>query len=91
MSVSRPEGYTVSGWYKESEYKKKITKISKGSTGNLTLYAKWTPIKYNISFDANGGTGKMSKIYNVKYNKDITLIKNKFNRFNSFNSYLCFI
>lgn len=73
-------GYKFVGWYKDSKYKKRITKITKGTTGNLTLYAKWTPIKYNISFDANGGSGKMSKIYNVKYNKEVTLTKNKYKR-----------
>lgn len=74
------KGYKFVGWYKDSKYRKRITKITKGSTGNLTLYAKWTPIKYSISFNANGGTGKMFKIYNVEYNKNVTLTKNKFKK-----------
>lgn len=36
-------GYTFKGWYTDSNFKKKVTKISKGSTGDLQLYAKWTP------------------------------------------------
>lgn len=35
------KGYTFLGWYKDSKFKTKVTKISKGSTGNVKLYAKW--------------------------------------------------
>jgi uncharacterized repeat protein (TIGR02543 family) len=35
-------GYTFDGWYKDSAFKTQISTIAKGSTGNLTLYAKWT-------------------------------------------------
>ncbi|MBR5578733.1 MAG: chitobiase/beta-hexosaminidase C-terminal domain-containing protein [Lachnospiraceae bacterium] len=37
-----PEGYRFVGWYQESSYKTQISTITKGSTGNLTLYAKWS-------------------------------------------------
>ena len=36
------EGYKCSGWYLNG---KKVTKIKKGTTGNLTLEAKWTRVK----------------------------------------------
>ena len=41
--LEEPEriGYTFLGWYADAKYKKKIEKIQTGSTGNLTLYAKW--------------------------------------------------
>lgn len=35
------KGYTFQGWYTGKSYKNKITKISKASAGNYTLYAKW--------------------------------------------------
>ncbi|MBR0382670.1 MAG: InlB B-repeat-containing protein [Eubacterium sp.] len=35
------EGYTFAGWYKDKKFKKKVTSISAGSTGNKTFYAKW--------------------------------------------------
>lgn len=35
------KGYTFRGWYRDSKYKRKITNISKASTRNYTLYAKW--------------------------------------------------
>jgi uncharacterized repeat protein (TIGR02543 family) len=54
-------GYTFSGWYSDSKLTNKVTSIKKGSTGNKTLYAKWTPITYKITYKLNKGT-------NNKYN-----------------------
>lgn len=34
-------GYHFVGWYADSNYKKKISAIEKGTKGTLTLYAKW--------------------------------------------------
>ena len=75
-------GYTFAGWYKESTFKTKVTKIVSGSTGKVTLYAKWTPKKYNIKFNANGGTGTMSSLSNRKYGTSYTLPANKYTRKN---------
>lgn len=36
------EGYIFGGWYTDSLFTKPILEIAKGSTGNKTLYAKWT-------------------------------------------------
>ena len=35
------KGYTFKGWYSDKKCTKKVTQIKKGSTGNVTLYAKW--------------------------------------------------
>lgn len=35
------KGYGFGGWYTDKKFKNKITKIKKGSTGKITLYAKW--------------------------------------------------
>ncbi len=55
-------GYTFAGWYKEAELKTKIDKIAKTTSGDLVLNAKWTPVKYTVKLDANGGTGKMKNL-----------------------------
>lgn len=56
-------GYTFAGWatssdgavvYSNSQSVVNLTAVS-GET--ITLYAKWTPISYNIQYNANGGTG----------------------------------
>lgn len=43
ITLKKPtrKGYQFVGWYSDSKYKNKVTKIKKGSTGNITLYAKW--------------------------------------------------
>lgn len=35
------DGSRFEGWYKDTAYTDKVTQIAKGSTGNITLYAKW--------------------------------------------------
>ena len=49
-------GYTFAGWTGTglSSATNTVT-ISKGSTGNKSYTANWTPINYNISYNANGG------------------------------------
>ena len=50
------KGYKFAGWYSDSGYKNKVTEIAKGTTGNKTLYAKWSKTKYTITYNMNGGT-----------------------------------
>nr|WIF89110.1 InlB B-repeat-containing protein [Acholeplasma laidlawii] len=58
ITLSEPskEGYTFSGWYSDSSYVNKVTEITLGSFGNMTLYAKWSINQYTITFDSNGGS-----------------------------------
>ena len=73
------KGYSFGGWYSTNKYKTKVTKIKKGSTGNKTYYAKWTPITYNISFNGNGNSsGKMTNQSNLKYDTSYTLKANTY-------------
>ena len=44
------------GWYTEPEFINKVEQIKKGSTGDITLYAKFIMNKYTITFETNGGT-----------------------------------
>ncbi len=46
------EGYVFYGWYFQDE---RITTISKGSTGDMSLIAKWNPKIYEIEYNLNGG------------------------------------
>ena len=58
------KGYKFKGWYNG---KKKVTEIKKGSTGNITLTAKWTAITYKITYKLNKGknNSKNPKSYKV--------------------------
>lgn len=43
VSLKKPtrKGYIFKGWYADKKYRKKVTVIKKGSSGNKTFYAKW--------------------------------------------------
>lgn len=47
-------GYTFEGWYKDADYKEKITSLV-GLFEDITLYAKWEVINYSITYELNDG------------------------------------
>ena len=51
VSLKNPtrDGYNFAGWFTDSKFKKKVTSISKGSTGNKTFYAKWSKITFGVN------------------------------------------
>ncbi len=53
------DGYTFDGWYNGDE---RVTKINWGSTGDLTLTARWNTFEsITITYLSGGGTGTMAK------------------------------
>lgn len=42
-------GYDFVGWYTDEDYTSQITQIEKGSTGDITLYAKWEKVTGSIT------------------------------------------
>ena len=81
LAAAAKEGYTFKGWYTDSAFKNKITKIKKGTRKNYKLYAKWKINTYNIVFDGNGATsGLMKSISSCKYNTSYKLSANTFQR-----------
>lgn len=48
-------GYEFAGWYADPEYTVSAATIAKGTTGDVTVYAKWTAVVYNINYDLDGG------------------------------------
>lgn len=59
VNVIRP-GYTFTGWNTEPDGSG--ISYAAGSTidikGDVTLYAQWDPITFDVSYEANGGTGE---------------------------------
>jgi len=47
--------YDFAGWYTDATYQTAVNAIAKGSTGDQTFYAKWTPTIYQISYMLEGG------------------------------------
>ena len=57
------DGYTFEGWYNGEE---EITEIAKGSTGDLTVEAKWTAVEYEVIYhNVNGTINSNPENYNV--------------------------
>jgi uncharacterized repeat protein (TIGR02543 family) len=75
------EGYSFDGWWTGAEGGG--TQITKDSlvtvTSNQTLYAKWTPNTYTITFDAQGGIilnpANKTVIYGEAYGELATTVK----------------
>ena len=49
-------GYEFKGWFRNSDFSNQITSISNGTTGDITIYAKFVKTQYTISFDTKGGS-----------------------------------
>lgn len=52
LATPTRDNSTFGGWYSDSGYNTKVTQIAKGSTGNKTLYAKWT---CNAGYSSDSG------------------------------------
>ena len=65
--------YTFEGWYEDKLGTIPFNFNSKMPAANKIVYAKWTPVKYRVSVDPNGGEfplgGGSSTFFNVEYNE----------------------
>lgn len=69
------EAYRFLGWYDNAEFNgNPITEIAAGTTGDVTLYAKWELVIYSIVYELNGGTNAETNpdTYNIE-NLPLTL------------------
>ena len=53
-------GYIFKGWYKDSAFTEVMTGINKGTTGIVTVYAKWEIITYNMEYVINGEVAEIN-------------------------------
>ena len=84
-TMPRRTGYTFNGYFTEISGGTKYYNADGSSaknwdkTSETTLYAQWTPITYYVEFNANGGTGTMSK-QNFTYGTPQNLTTNAFTK-----------
>lgn len=64
-------GYTFGGWYRSTEYKD-ADKVEAGAKfeSNATIYAKWTPITYDVVFHDNYRTPEKTDTQTLTYDKE---------------------
>ena len=62
------EGYTFDGWFSDVTLLAPATGWVAGSTGAVTLYAKFTAIEYNITYNLDGGVNDPANpaTYNIE-------------------------
>lgn len=69
-------GYTFNGWYTAASGGTKVGNAGASYTpsGNITLYAQWTIVKYTVSYNANGGNASTVPASQTKdYGATLTL------------------
>ena len=69
-------GYTFEGWYAEADFTTKVTEIAKGSTGDKTFYAKWSIVKYTVTYKLNGGKNNANNPTTYDVTSDEIALKN---------------
>ncbi|MFJ5767750.1 InlB B-repeat-containing protein, partial [Lysinibacillus sp. NPDC093210] len=60
-SAPTKAGYTFEGWYTDDEGTEQYDFTNHVITANTTLYAKWEPLKYTVSFEVSGGSAVPSQ------------------------------
>jgi uncharacterized repeat protein (TIGR02543 family) len=73
------EGYTFAGWTTgEQTDPSAVVTIAKGSTGDRTYTATWTPIEYSIEYDLDGGSLAEGVTNPAKYTieSDVIILNN---------------
>ena len=73
-------GYTFAGWNTKADGSgtsydngESVSNLTTTNGGTVTLYAKWTPINYPITYHLNGGTLDTDKNSYTIESPDITL------------------
>lgn len=67
------ENYIFAGWYATSDCTGSPVTEIKGTTADRQLYAKWTPIVYNITYDLAGGSVTSANPASFDFTKENSL------------------
>lgn len=79
-------GYTFKNWSTKANGKGDVYKdngyiqLTKSGGAKVKLYAQWTPNKYKIKFNKNGGKGTAPKTINAVYDEEVKMPSNKLKR-----------
>ena len=76
------EGYTFGGWYTSSDFSgSSVTSLDATIyTNDITLYARWMPNTYTISFSGGEGASGSTTQVTATYDQPATLTANRFTK-----------
>lgn len=82
MEAPTRTGYTFNGWYTAKSGGYQVNESVRVTTDSShTLYARWSPITYTISYNGNGSTsGTMSDSTSLNYDQEYTLRENYYSK-----------
>ncbi len=73
LADATKDGYEFNGWYDNAAFTgDAITEIATGSTGDMELWANFTPVEYIITYNMNGGAATNPTSYSIE-SETITL------------------
>ena len=58
--------YNFDGWYSDAEFTAKVEAIDTTAAADLTLYAKFSPVAYTVTYIAEGATHENATSYTVE-------------------------
>ena len=61
------EHYEFAGWYGDDKLTTEFDFANTEIKGETTIYAKWTPVIYNITYDLDGGSVTLDKLNPIFY------------------------
>jgi|GEM_PF-1980252 len=56
------DGYTFVGWFSDGAFTQQVTKIDKGTVGDVTLYAKFEINTYHVAYELDSGTNDAANV-----------------------------
>ena len=78
LSPATRTGYTFKGWYKNDG--SRVDAIAQGTTGNISLTAKWEPNTYTVNFVGNGSNSGSMDPQQFTYDQPKQLTAMQFTR-----------
>ena len=78
LPTTTKKGYTFAGWYKTADDTEVTAATIVKTAENHELYAKWTPNKYTVRFNANGGSGTAMADQSFTYDQAQNLSANTY-------------
>ena len=64
-------GYTFNGWYTDNDTLANPWDFANAVIESFTMYAKWDPIFYTVTFNANGGRGTTPSAQTANYGSSV--------------------